>query len=179
MQKYISLLRGINVSGQKKIKMDALRDLYASLGFTNVKSYIQSGNVIFESDESNVSSLVQRIESKIEQVYGFSVPITLRTSAQMLFVLENNPFLGERQEEIKQLYVTFFLKSPDKTRLNDLTQYATKAEEFHLNGQEMYLFYPNGTGRSKLSNNLIERKLGISATTRNWRTVNKLVELSI
>ncbi len=178
MQRYISMLRGINVSGQKKIKMDALRALYAALQFNNVKSYIQSGNVIFESDESDTSSLARQIEAKIEQTFGFFVPIMIRTPQRFHDLLENNPFLSERNEEIKQLYVTFLDESPPIDALDALVQFATKAEEFHLAGKEIYIFYPNGTGRSKLSNNLIERKLGVTATTRNWRTVNKLYELS-
>ncbi len=178
MQKYISMLRGINVSGQKKIKMDALRALYAALHFKNVKSYIQSGNVIFESDELDMSSLARQIGAQIEQTFGFLVPIMIRTPEQFHDLLENNPFLGEKTEDIKQLYVTFLDEAPPIGALDALVKFATKSEEFHLHGKEIYLFYPNGAGRSKLSNNLIERKLGVTATTRNWRTVNKLADLS-
>ena len=143
-----------------------------------MKSYIQSGNVIFESDELDTSHLAKQIGAQIEQTFGFFVPIMIRTPEQFHDLLENNPFLGEKTEEIKQLYVTFLDESPPIRALDALVKFATKSEEFHLRGKEIYLFYPNGTGRSKLSNNLIERKLGITATTRNWRTVNKLVELS-
>ncbi len=178
MQKYISMLRGINVSGQKKIKMDALRTLYAALHFKNVKSYIQSGNVIFESDELDTSRLAKQIGAQIEQTFGFLVPIMIRTPEQFQNLLENNPFLGEKTEDIRQLYVTFLDEASPIGALDALVKFATKSEEFHLRGKEIYLFYPNGAGRSKLSNNLIERKLGVTATTRNWRTVSKLADLS-
>lgn len=98
MKKYISMLRGINVSGQKKIKMNELRTLYESLGFRPVKTYIQSGNVIFKSPASDTSELVSNIETKIKQTFGFSVSVIIRTASEFQHVINNNPFYGARKD---------------------------------------------------------------------------------
>lgn len=175
--KYISLLRGINVSGQKKIKMDALSTLYESLGLKNVKTYIQSGNVIFESEGSNPAELVNLIENKIEQTFGFFVKVLIRSKEEIQKVLEKNPFYGERKEDISKLHVTFLSEVPEHYSLKTLDKFINSTEEFFISGREIYLFCPNGYGRTKLTNNLFEKNLKVSATTRNLKTVNKLYEL--
>ena len=107
MIKYVSLLRGINVGGQNKIKMEELKRLYDSLGFTKIKTYIQSGNIIFESPISDTSDLVNKIETSIKQTYGFSVTVIIRTASEFQQVVNNNPFCGTRKEDITKLCVTF------------------------------------------------------------------------
>lgn len=175
MEKYISMLRGINVSGQKKIKMDNLRALYESLHFNNVKTYIQSGNVIFTCSFSNVIELKNTIEKKIMETFGFPVTVLIRSNDEMKIVLENNPFSGKK--DITKLYVTFLSETPSETVVNSIDQLVSGPEEVLVHGREVYLFCPNGYGKSKLSNSSLEKKLLVTATTRNWKTVNKLYEL--
>ena len=179
MNTYISLLRGINVSGQKKIKMADLKALYESLGFKNVQTYIQSGNVIFKDQQENISDLISQIEQKIQNEYAYQVNLFVYKPADFQFITENNPFLESDPElDIKQLFVTYFKEVPNEDDLQELAKYTTNGEEYILSRKYLYLRYPNGFGRSKLDNNTIERKLKLSATTRNWRTTLKLYELA-
>ncbi len=175
MNTYISLLRGINVSGQKKIRMADLRKLYESLGPINVQSYLQSGNVVFDSEEKNVEKLRDSIEAQIESTYGFSVPVLIRTGEGFRRVIENHPFA---EEEAIRVLVTFLYESPDKSKLDNLSQYGDKVDQFAIGKQEIFLFCPGGYGRTKLSNNFFEKKLGVVTTTRNWKSVNALYEMA-
>ena len=175
MNTYISMLRGINVSGQKKIRMADLRNLYESLGLQNVQSYLQSGNVVFDSDEKNVDKLRDSIEAQIESNYGFSVPVLIRTKEVFQRVIEEHPFA---EEEAIRVLVTFLYEAPDKSKLEELSQYEDKADQFAIGEQEIFLFCPGGYGRTKLSNNFFEKKLGVVATTRNWKSVNALYEMA-
>ncbi len=179
MNVYISMLRGVNVSGQKKIKMDALKGLYESLGFNNVKTYIQSGNAIFETTDSDVPELTDRIEQKIEEVFQFSVPIILRTNDSFKKLIDGNPYYADRNVDVTKLYVTFLFSSPSDSSVESLDRLDYGSDEFTLIHEDIYLFCPGGYGKTKLSNSFLEKKLGVTATTRNWKTVNKLYELSI
>ncbi len=171
------MLRGINVSGQKKIKMNELRTLYESLGFRLVKTYIQSGNVIFESPDSDTSELKSKIETNIKQTYGLSVTVIIRTAGEFQHVINNNPFCGTRQEDITKLHVTFLSETPSASSLKTIDKLKDKSNEWIIAGKEIYLFCPNGYGRTKLTNNFFAKNLNLSATTRNWNTVNKLYEI--
>lgn len=175
MNTYISMLRGINVSGQKKIRMADLRSLYESLGLINVQSYLQSGNVVFDSEEKNVEKLRDSIEAQIESMYGFSVPVLIRTGEDFRRVIENHPFA---EEEAIRVLVTFMYEPPEKSKLDDLSQYEDKVDQFAIGEQEIFLFCPGGYGRTKLSNNFFEKNLGVVATTRNWKSVNALFEMA-
>ena len=179
MKKYISMLRGINVSGQKKIKMTDLKSLYESLGFDNVQTYIQSGNVIFESSILDVEKLKRNIEQNIEKTFGFSVSVIIRSNDEFESIINRNPFIGQRStEDDTKLLVTFLTDAPPESIANAIQQFVTKPEALEVRGKEIYLHCPNGYGKSKLSNSFLERKLGVTATTRNWKTVKKLYELS-
>jgi uncharacterized protein (DUF1697 family) len=178
VKKYISLLRGINVSGQKKIKMEDLRALYESLDFENVRTYIQSGNVIFSCSVSDIGELSKKIEDKIHDTYGYPVSVIIRTPAEMKDALDNNPFSGNRNKEASKLYVTFLSAAPSYADVNAVYQLISQPEEAVIRGREVYLFCPGGYGKSKLTNSFFEKKLGVSATTRNWKTANILFELS-
>ncbi len=171
------MLRGINVSGQKKIKMEELEQLYKSLGFTHVRTYIQSGNVIFESLSSDTSDLVNKIETSIKQTFGFFVTVIIRTKNEFQNVINNNPFYGTRQEDTAKLYVTFLSDTPYASSIQAINPLENKSDEWFISGKEIFLFCPNGYGRTKLTNNFFEKKLKLSATTRNWNTVNKLYEI--
>lgn len=175
---YISLLRGINVSGQKKILMAGLRDLYADLGFRDVVSYIQSGNVIFKSRKS-AQSCVTAIQKGIKSVYEFDVPVQIWTAEQLQMIVEQNPFLAAEPEvPLEQLYVTFLAEEPKQEHLQTLKDFDFGEDVWSLSGKVIYLKYATRYSNSKLNNNFIEKKLKVSATSRNWKTTLKLHELS-
>ncbi len=178
MNTYISMLRGINVAGQKKIKMEDLRALYVSLGFTNVQSYVQSGNVIFDSDEADVAALAPRIEAGIERTFGYSVAVFIRDGDDFRRIIDGNPFVARENVDLKRLYVTFLYQPVAEGALNALAVPASCADEFAAAGNAVYLFCPDGYGTSKLSNTFFERKLAVPATTRNWNSVNALYEMA-
>ncbi len=178
MYTFISILRGINVSGQKKIKMEDLKTLYQSLDLTNVKTYIQSGNVIFSCPESDASELAKIIEDKIVEVFNFSVAVLIRTRNNFEQIIQNNPFLTDNKEDFSGLYVTFLAKAPTQSALDSIKLISLESDRFYISGTEIYGFCPDGYGKTKLSNNFFEKKLGVAATTRNWKTVNKLYDLS-
>lgn len=178
MNTYISFLRGINVAGQKKIKMSSLKVLYESLGFKNVTTYIQSGNVIFQSTKEDIPVLQQKIEQKIQKEYNFTVTTIIRTIPEMKNIIDGNPFMKERHEDITKLYVTFLSQRPSLLAIQELNHFQKNEEEFIISGKNVYLFIPKGYGKAILSNNLIERKLHVTATTRNWKTVLQVGELA-
>lgn len=176
MPKYIALLRGINVSGQKNIKMDQLRASLAKLGYSDIQTYIQSGNVLFVSDCANQTQLQDEIHQNILDTFGFEVPVLVRSQTEWEGTFQNNPFI-DRQEEIEKCYVTLLSQEPTEENFEALKDHHKGPEEFIKVGLNLYLLYPNGAGKSKLDHNTIERKLKVPATTRNWKTTTKLMQL--
>ena len=176
MTVYISLLRGINVGGNKKIKMADLRDLYESLGFTGAKSLLQSGNIVFESDTGDVDALAKQIETGIEKAFGFHSDIIIRTAAELEDVIAANPFTDMEVVDPGKLLVTFFPREPDKQTVKTLLDTYEGPEKIHFRGREMYVYYTEGAGRSKLTP--AANKLKPSGTARNWRTIEKLAALA-
>ena len=175
MTTFISMLRGINVSGQKKVGMKVLKELYEAMGFGQVRTYIQSGNVVFEYPDTDRSTLVSKIERGIEGRFGFEVPVVIRTKDELRRLITNSPFVGK---EGTKVHVTFLSAEPVKLATEEINVAKDEAEEFCISGREIYLFCPNGYGATKLSNAFLERKLKVSATTRNWRTVNTLLSMA-
>ena len=176
MKKFIALLRGINVSGQKKIKMSDLKLLIEDLGFQNVATYIQSGNVIFSSKEKSVKKLESKISSGIKNKYGFDVQVLIIKPDEIEYVFRKNPFIKKKKATDK-LYVTFLAKKPTSENKKILETKDFSPEEYVIDRKFIYLFYPNGAGKAKLNNNLLESKLKLPATTRNWNTIKTLSEL--
>lgn len=176
---YISMLRGINVSGQKKIRMEVLRSMYQALGFANVRTYVQSGNVLFESSERSLENLTEKIQAQIEQEFGFLVYVFLRFPSDFQFLIDNNPFARESDQNPGRLMVTFFYQIPSKEHLDQLVIPDDSTDAYVLIKNALYLYCPDGYGRSKLSNNFFERKLKVPCTTRNWKTINSLNELAM
>lgn len=177
MNTYIAILRGINVSGQKIIKMDALRQLFENSGFSNVRTYIQSGNVLFSSEQTNTSELEQLIASKIEKEFGFQVPVLILTHLELQQIVENNPFLNDETKNPAFLHVTFLASTPVEDTIDQLTAKKAEQEAFFLTQNALYLYCPNGYGNTKLTNNFIESKLKTNATTRNWKTTLGLLKM--
>ncbi|NRB53014.1 MAG: DUF1697 domain-containing protein [Saprospiraceae bacterium] len=175
MRTYIALLRGINVSGQKKIKMADLRTHLSSWGFSEVQTYIQSGNIVLQDEELAANQIAKRIHQGIQSAYGFDVPVMVLAPEYLDKVLANNPFLPEKDP--KRLYVTFLSNPPVPELLDGLLQEDYSPEAFNLVEKHIYFFSPSGYGRAKMNNNFFEKKLKVEATTRNWRTVNKLRDM--
>lgn len=179
MRKWIVLLRGINVSGQKKIVMAELRELLTTWGFANVVSYIQSGNLILDAEAKATRVEIEKaIAQLIESNYGFEVSVFAFRADWLRQVIAENPYLEEVGIEQKQLYLTILDRVPNREDIARLERFETGVDEYILNGSVIYLRYPNGAGKAKLTNNLIEAKLRLRATSRNWNTTKKLLELS-
>jgi len=174
MRAYVALLRGVNVAGHARVSMDELRKCFESQGLEKTRTYIQSGNVVFEHKIANASGLIEKIEKGIKAVFGLDVRVIIRTRAEMSRVIENTPF---RAEEHDKAHLTFLSAEPKDVPTREIEAVKDKTEKFLVSGREVYLYCPNGYGKSKLSNSFFERKLKVSATTRNWRTVNVLYRM--
>ena len=177
LEKFVSFLRAINVGGRNVIKMDLLKKIYADMGLQTPISYLQSGNVIFEVEPTGEVALAAEIESKIEAIADFRPDVHLRTSSELSAVIHANPFTGPAKSDASHLVVMFLRKPPTKSAADDLMQANTGPEEFELIGRDVYINYPNGIGRSKFTNAIIEKALGLQGTVRNWNTVTKLNQL--
>ncbi len=178
MGKYVALLRGINVSGQKKILMADLRGYFEELGFDGVGSYIQSGNVVFESKIKSVSVLEKKIGSLILEKYGFDVPVVVRTGAEMLGVAGGCPFGDvDLKKEGSRVMVTFLDREVGGDVVEELMVFVKEPERLEVVGKHVYLYCPGGYGKTKLTHVFLEKKLGVAGTTRNWNGVLKLTEM--
>jgi uncharacterized protein (DUF1697 family) len=177
MTAFVSLFRGVNVGGHHKIRMDELKEVHEVLGFKDVFPYIQSGNVVFTSDDADLARLRRQIEDGFEKKFGFHVEVLVRTSAELREIIENNPFQSQPGRESKWVVVLFLAACPDDTAQDDLLKTYVGPEELFIIGKEVYIYYPNGIGRSKLSHSLIEKKLKTVGTARNWNTILQLQQL--
>lgn len=177
-QIYISLLKGINVGGHKKIKMADLKAMYVRLGAKDVVTYIQSGNVLFREEETDITTLTLRLESAIQETFGFHVSIICITAAYLQELAHDNPFITDRKENTDLLHLTFLADVPKQENLNLFHSQTFPPDEIALQGKALYLFCPLGYGKTKYAPDYIERKLKVITTTRNWKTVMKLIELS-
>jgi|SRR5579863_926165 len=176
---YVSLLRGINVSGHKIIKMEQLRAALEALGFEDVKTYVQSGNVVFRAPMQDSSKLVEKIAEKVLSQFGFSVPVLVKTAEEINAIIKKNPFLKENGIDVSKLHVTFLSSAADRSALKMLDTIAAGPDRFRCSVDAIYLHCPGGYGETKLSNNALEKVLSVRATTRNWNTVKKLYEMTI
>jgi uncharacterized protein (DUF1697 family) len=179
MPNWVALLRGINVSGQRRIPMERLRSSFASMGFRGVRTYVQSGNVVFEAAPNTHDALTGKIEEGIRRDFGFSVVVILRTAKELEKIVKINPFLIEGDIEEAKLHVTFLAKPPKKSALENLETLPRSSDQFRLRGCEIYLYCPDGYGKTKLSNSAFEKKLSVGATTRNWKTTNVLCGMAV
>ena len=177
METYISILRGINVGGHKLIKMTALTKLYEDLGFTKVKTYIQSGNVVFQAKPSDVLKLESLISKKITDVFSFEVPVIVMKFKEVDGVFKNNPFILKKKYDSNFLHVTFFSQQPKQVDIDKISgEYGN--DEFIFTEKAVYLYCPDSYSKSKLTNSFFENKLKVSATTRNWKTTTELVNIA-
>ncbi len=175
MNSFIALLRGINVGGHKKILMTDLRMLFEKLDFKNVRTFIQSGNVMFHTDEVNTTKMECKIKDQILSDFGYDVTVLVKTPSEIKSILNQCPFIGEKKEGS---YFTLFNKSPNSESIELMNKISYPNEEFLITNSCIYFYSSLGYGNVKFNNNLFEKKLGVSSTSRNFRTLSKLIELS-
>lgn len=173
---YVALLRGINVGGKGTLPMKELVAILESLGCRNVRTYIQSGNAVFQHTATDSEKLAGKLTKAIEKARGFAPQVVMLEAKELAKVVKVNPF-PEAEAEPKSLHVWFLAAKPAKADIEALTILKAKTERFELRGSLFYLHAPDGIGRSKLATK-IERHLGVSSTARNWRTVSALAEIA-
>ncbi|MET9882908.1 DUF1697 domain-containing protein [Streptomyces sp. NPDC006430] len=178
-KKYAALLRGINVGGAKKVPMAELREVLEGLGHQDVQTYLQSGNAVFSTSEKDVHALTRELERAVEARFGFAVACLVLDGAYLRAVADGCPFPAAALEG-RQLHATFLSEQPERSRFAAIDGPSYLPEEFRIGDRVLYLYAPNGLGRSKLAEALHKPAVlkGIAATTRNWNTVAKLVELT-
>ncbi|MDT3428701.1 uncharacterized protein (DUF1697 family) [Paenibacillus forsythiae] len=178
MSEYIALIRGINVGGNKIVKMQDLRTMLQSLGFQNVKTYIQSGNVVFGGEGNGEEALGEAIEQGIRNTFGFEASVMIRTAEELEAVIANNPFELAGAEDSKRLYVSFLSGELTDEALERLRPYEDGEDKLRVIGREMYILYKTKISDSPLFKVPLEKIMGVSATARNWNTVNKLAAMA-
>ena len=175
--KHVALLRGINVGGKNRLRMTDLKSLFLRAGCVGVRTYIQSGNVVFRTAESQVEQVLKYVRAELVRRLGSEIPIVLRTGDDLASVVTGNPFSAATVDS-RSLHVGFLPRIPSGCRVSNLEQYRSPPDEFAVRNREIYLHLPNGVARTKLTNAYFDRDLGLPSTFRNWRTVRKLAELS-
>lgn len=174
----IAFLRAVNVGGASSIKMEALRGLCPALGLRHATTLLQSGNLVAAHDDGEASELAQRLEAAIAQDHPYKPRVIGRSAAELRRMVENNPLPPSDARKPNHLLLMPLEREPEKGALARLQERYSGPEEIALVGQDLYLHYVDGIGRSKLTNALIERQLGVQGTARNWNTITKLVELA-
>jgi uncharacterized protein (DUF1697 family) len=172
--RFAALLRGINVGGNNKVSMSDLRTTCAAIGLDDVQTYIQSGNVVFSSSQRSTPRIEASLEQAIRDDTGLTVTVMVRSADALGHIVDHNPYAAD-DLPATQLVVAF-LKSRPTTKALDLSEYGP--ETAVVRGTDVFVHYPNGQGRSKVTNAVLERLLGTSATARNWNTVGKLLALT-
>ncbi len=177
--KYAALLRGINVGGKKKVPMAELREVLQGLGYEDVRTYLQSGNAVFSAPRRDTAALARELEQAIEGRFGFPVAVQLVDGAFLRDVVEACPFPADELEG-RQLHATFCSEQPEQSRFAGIDAPSFLPEEFRVGDRVLYLYAPDGLGRSKLAEALYKPAVfkGINVTTRNWNTVVKLAEMT-
>ena len=161
------------------IKMDALRALYESLGMKDPRTYVQSGNVVFRTSEGEAGRLAKKIQDRIEKQFRCKPEIILRSAAELQDTIARNPFAKRHDVEPNKLLVLFLASEPNSEGRKKVLQIKTDPEELHMSGREVYIYFPNGMGKTKLAWTSIEKLLGTPGTGRNWNSVNKLLEMAL
>jgi uncharacterized protein (DUF1697 family) len=174
----ISMLRGVNLPNHNKIKMDTLRALYESLKLEDPRTYVQSGNVIFKTREKNSAALAKKIQNAIEREFGCRPEVILRTPDELRKAIAASPFAGRGSLEPSKILVTFLTGEPSPQARATLLKLKDHPEELHLQGRELYIYFPHGVGRSKLPWSSVEKLLKTTGTARNWNSVSNLLAIA-
>ena len=173
----ISMLRGVNL-GKRRVKMEALAALYESLGLRDVRTLVQSGNVVFRTEQKSMAALAKKIESAVEREFGFHSDVILRSASEVRGVIERNPLAKRFDLEPNKFLVWFLASDPGEEIRKQVRAVRTEPEEVHIEGREVYIYFPNGMARPKMKWAAIEKVLGVRGTGRNWNTVKKLLEIA-
>jgi len=177
MTAYVALLRAVNVGGRNSVSMPKLRESLAERGLDDVSTVLQSGNVLFTSSKSE-TAVTKLVREVIVDAFGIEGAVLVRSGAEMAAVAKKNPFVKRGEErDPKTLHVAFLEKRPTKAAVAKLDPDRSPPDAFEVRGREVYLSYPNGSGRTKLGLSYLESVLGVEGTARNWRTVQRLAEL--
>jgi len=174
----VSLLRAVNVGGRNLVRMEALRSLYSSLGFEDVQSYVQSGNVIFRTESKDLPAIADSIRKAIARKFSVDSDIILRTSGELRKVMAANPFKGTKGLDPRKLQVAFLPADPGAAARKKVLEIKVTPEELRAQGRELFIYFPEGMGRSRFPWPLVEKTLGMRGTVRNWNTVTKLLEMT-
>src|SRR5215469_7009323 len=174
----ISMLRGVNLGAHNRIKMDALRSLYESLKLQEPRTYVQSGNIIFRTKEKDFARLAVKIQDAIEKKFKCRPDVILRTTDELRKAISATPFGGRSGLEPGKILVTFLAAPPPREAEANLAKFKDYPEELHLQGREMYIYFPNGAGRSKLPWSSVEKLLGVTGTARNWNSVTNMLKMA-
>jgi uncharacterized protein (DUF1697 family) len=177
MAVYIALLRGINVGGHNRVAMADLRELVEGLGFAKVRTVLQSGNVVFEGQARSAAALERLLEKETKQKLRLALEHVVRSATEWHKIVARNPFLREAKEDPGHLVVVFLKTAPPAGKVKELQKAIQGREVVQCDGKQLYVVYPDGIGRSKLTGTVIEKQLGIPGTARNWNTVLKLAAL--
>ncbi len=173
----VSLLRGINVGGRNKIRMADLRELYRGLGLCNVQSLLQSGNVLFETAETDLAGVGRELEAAIRDDFGLDIHIILRSTADFGEIFGRHQFSAAQLGEPRKIAVVFLSDLADSAAVDRLRESNPGREIIHADGRELYIYYTDGMARSKLDSSRIERALGLHSTARNWNTCTRISTL--
>jgi uncharacterized protein (DUF1697 family) len=177
MDRYVALLRGINVSGQKIIKMEMLKQIFEQMKFKNVRTYIQSGNVLLDSPEADSGKLTKKIESGLEKSLGYDVPVMIRSISEIEKIIKQNPFQKVKLDDSLRLYISFLSEEPDDELKKQLLNSADAIATYKIMGREVYTLYKRTKAKHPFSNNFVEKKLKVKATTRQWNVLKELFDL--
>ena len=178
MTVHVALLRAINLGNHQRVAMPDLRRLLTELGFTDVQTLLQTGNLVFRSDELNAAELEQLLEAQAEDRLGLSTDFLTRTGDELDAIIAANPFLEEAERDPAHLVVMFLKSEPEATAVVAVQDAITGRETVRAEGKHLYIVYPDGIGRSRLTTSVIERTLGFRGTGRNWNTVLKLATMT-
>ncbi|WP_026729754.1 DUF1697 domain-containing protein [Flavobacterium denitrificans] len=176
MKTHLALLRGINVSGHNMMKMDALKTMLENIGFQNIRTYLQSGNVFVDSEE-DAAKVGFMIKQEIFKVFGHEVPVIVITKEDLELCFKNSPFLKEKDLDTKKLYVAFVSTILKSENINDLKISQFKPDEASIDGNRIFIKYAVGAGKTRLEGKYIEKKLNVIVTIRNWNTVTNLLAM--
>lgn len=174
----ISMLRGVNLGPHNRIKMDALRALYESLNLQDARTYVQSGNVIFRTKEKNTKKLAVKIQDAIEKTFKFRPVVILRTTQELRRAIDATPFESRRNLNPGKILVTFLADEPSRDAPAALASLKGYPEEIHLKGRELYIYFPDGAGRSKLPWSKVEKLFKVTGTARNWNSVMAMYQIA-
>ena len=177
MATYVALLRAINLGSVNKISMPELKTMFEALGHKDVRTYVQSGNVVFDAARTTSKKLARQIEEAVSGNFRHDISVIIRTASQMERVATGNPFASQGVSP-QALHAMFFAETVPKSAIKSIDPDKWFPDQFEIRGRDMYLFLPNGMGRARLSTGHFEKTLGVRGTARNWNTVNKLRELA-